>query len=152
MAMLYVFPASIYKGTYAPHNLDEIEIEEPEQNESNAANTARQAIFSLIVKSGVLHNLVVTVTFTRMQTQVVGLTNPSAVSTNGAVWDYSNNDATTPVYEAKWTRPQINAGTTTDFSIDFSVGPTTGTFFATFRVDCDELSTKAECPIQHIVT
>ena len=149
MAVLYVFPASIYKGNYVPHNLDELEIDDPEPNESNGAGTTRQAVFTLNVKSFILHNIVVTVTFSRMQT---GLANPSAVSSNGAVWDYFNDDATTPKFEAKWTRPQINAGTTTDFSIDFNVGTTTGTFFVFFRVDCDELLTKAECPIQHIVT
>jgi hypothetical protein len=149
MAVLYVFPASIYKGIFAPHNLDEMEIEEPEPNETNAMNTTRTAVFSLTVKSGALSHVVVTVTFTRMQS---GLANPSAVSTNGAVWDYFNNDATTPIFEAKWTRPLIGLNTTTDFSIDFNVGATIGTFFATFRVDCDELSTKAECPIQHSVT
>jgi len=149
MAMLYVFPSSIYSSGYIPDNLDEINIDEPQgANLIKPVSTASQARFTLSVNSFVLHDVVVTITLTRLQS---GLANPSAVSSNGATWTYTNNDATTPAFEAKWSRPQINKDTTTEFSVDFNVGATVGWYFATFRVTAKELSLAAQCEIQHQV-
>lgn len=150
MAMLYVFPASIYNPGYVPAELDEIEIEEPYgPTATKSAGSPSQARFTLYVNSYVLHDIVATITFTRIQTN---LNTPSAVSSNGAVWTYTNNDATTPVYEAKWSRSQINVGTTTEFSINFNVGGTPGTYLVTFRIKSAELTLAAQCEIQHTVT
>ena len=143
MAMLYSFPSSLYKDEYSPSSLDEIELYGPPAGgleSPKAAGTTNNVKFRLGVNSMVLHDIVVTVTFTRLQSGVGIAPNapPSAVSSNGAVWTYSNNDPTTPAHEAKWTRAQINVNTETEFSVGFNVGSTAGNFQITYRVMASE--------------
>lgn len=143
MAMLYSFPSSLYKDEYSPSSLDEIEIFGAGAGglvTPKAAATTNNVRFRLGVNSMVLHDIVVTVTFSRLQVGVGLPPNaaPVAVSTNGAIWTYTNNDPTTPAHEAKWTRSQINVNTETEFSVGFNVGPAPGFFQITYRVMASE--------------
>lgn len=154
MAVIYYFPSSIYKSEYMPSNLDELEPLEPlGVNQQKAASSACTAEVRVGVNSMVLHDVVVTITLTRLQSGLpVALppvvppalpqpVPPNMVASNGAVFTYFNNDSTTPFFEAKWTRPQITYNTETTFTVGFNVGPAPGNYQITFRVMALELQT-----------
>jgi hypothetical protein len=147
MAVLYAFPMGIYGSGYSPASVDEIEITLPDTTAAKAANSPQAATFRLDVNSFVLHNIVVTITLTRFQTITGG---GNVIASNGAVWVWETNTPSTPIYEGKWTRTQINVNTSTTFTLNFTAGPV-GNYILTYRVTATELQIPAVVEVLLVV-
>ena len=151
MAVIYPFPSGLYKPEYTPSSLDEIEIIEPlGANLAKSTGAPNVARCRLGVNSMTLHDIVVTITLTRYQSGLPAplpvavppaAAPPNMVASNGAVFTYYNNDATTPAYEAKWTRSQLKIFNDITFEVPFDVGAAVGSYVLTYRIMALELQT-----------
>jgi hypothetical protein len=151
MAVIYAFPSGVYGQEYMPAEVDEIEITNPlGVQASKAAGQQNEARFRLDVNSFVLHDIVVTITLTRLQNGLVAA--PANSLPNGQVWTVVAPGGTQPPWEAKWTRNQIAVGTNAEFTVSFNVGNAAGTHVVTFRVMAAEFATAATYSITHTVT
>lgn len=139
MAVVYAFPMGLYGSGYSPASVDEIDITLPDTSGSKAPNSPQQATFRLEVNSFVLHNVVATITLTRLQTITGG---GDVIASNGAVWTWETGTASTPAFEGKWTRAQIAVNTSTTFTLNFTAGPV-GNYILTYRVMATELQIPA---------